>query len=305
MRIHHLINDIYETLKQPGWFTPEAREEFSSSLAQRLEYEMKERTEKPTLRLSQMGPKCPKALWYSIHHPELAVELNPWTKNTFAYGHIVEVLALTQAKLAGHEVTGEQDAVTLDGVTGHRDCIIDGSLCDVKSCGKYLFRKFKDKTISETVIRDGREVPGANGDLFGYLDQLDGYVTASVGDPLLRNTDTAYILAVDKQLGHMCLYEHRIREERIRSRIKSYKSIVEADTPPECTCGTEPFGASGNRKLDTQASYSVYRHCCWPGLRTFIYKDEDGPRPVYLTKVVRTPNVLEVDRYGQTILRTS
>ena len=48
------------------------------------------------------------------------------------------------------------------------------------------FVNLKIKLFSETVIRDGCEVPGANGDLFGYLDQLDGYVTASVGDPLLR-----------------------------------------------------------------------------------------------------------------------
>ena len=61
MRIHHLINDIYETLKQPGWFTPEARESLVLLLHNGFEYEMKERTEKPTLRLSQMGPTNVKA----------------------------------------------------------------------------------------------------------------------------------------------------------------------------------------------------------------------------------------------------
>jgi len=39
--------------------------------------------------------------------------------------------------------------------------------------------------------------------------------------------------------------------------------------------------------LTTRASYSMYKHCCFPKLRTFLYADG----PVYLTKVVRKPDV--------------
>src|SRR6266849_6159935 len=41
------------------------------------------------------------------------------------------------AKAAGHEVLGEQDELTLDGVVGHRDCVIDGCIVDVKTTSRF------------------------------------------------------------------------------------------------------------------------------------------------------------------------
>lgn len=195
------------------------------------------------------------------------------------------MLTLTQAKAAGHLVEGEQDELIADGVYGHRDCILDGHIVDIKSCGRYGFEKFKKGTI----VQD---------DLFGYLDQLDAYMYASLSDDRVKIHDIGYILAVDKQLGHMCLFEHRLREEHIKDRIANYKTIVSLPEPPACTCKTIRDGASGNMKLDTQASYSVFRHFCHPGLRTFIYANE---APRYLTTVIRAPSVLEVDKYGNPI----
>ena len=126
----------------------------------------------PRLRLSQMGPRCPKALWYSIHHPELAEKLPTWAKFKYAYGHILEAFAIILAKEAGHDVTGEQDAIEVDGVIGHRDCVIDGCIVDVKSASSRSFQKFKTKTLAQD-------------DPFGYLDQLDAYMAGSLEDPLV------------------------------------------------------------------------------------------------------------------------
>ena len=190
------------------------------------------------------------------------------------------------SKAAGHEVTGEQDEVEVDGILGHRDCVIDGCIVDVKSSSSRGFDKFKSGTIAQD---DG----------FGYLDQLDGYLVGSAHDPLVRVKDRAYLLAIDKQLGRMCLYEHICREARIRERIAAYKHIVAQDQPPACQCGTVPDGKSGNIKLDTRASYSAYKYCCFPNLRTFIYSD--GPR--YLTQVIRPPDVMEVDKHGKVVFR--
>lgn len=285
-RINTLITDCYDLLikRKDAWFTPELATEFSKDVASRLQVHFNEAKGTPTLRLSQMGPKCPCALWHSIHHPELAEALPPWAMNKYSFGHIIEALAITQAKAAGHRVEGEQDAVYVDGVCGHRDCVIDGCIVDVKSCSSYSFDKFKDKTISED-------------DSFGYLDQLDGYMVGSFDDPLVQVKDRAYILAVDKVLGHMVLYEHFIRERSIRQRIEDYKRIVSRATAPACTCSSVPKGKSGNLGLDTRAKYSPYKFVCFPKLRTFLYSDG----PVYLTEVVRKPDVLELDRYGKPV----
>ena len=231
-----------------------------------------------------MGPRCPKALWCSIHEPELAEPLPAWANIKYSYGHILEALAVTLSKASGHEVTGEQDAVTVDGIIGHRDCIIDGCIVDVKSCSSRSFTKIKTGGLKED-------------DPFGYLDQLDAYMVGSLEDPLVRIKDKAYILAIDKQLGHMCLYEHTIRERRVRERIQQAKEVVAGDTPPACTCQTIADGKSGNIRLGVAASYSAQKYQCFPRLRTFLYAD--GPR--YLTHVERKPDVTEVDKHGKVV----
>lgn len=285
MNIGTLITDIYGTIQdKSGWFSSQLANEFADDIAKRLQSQLGADKGPPRLRLSQMGPKCPKALWHSIHTPELATPLPPRAEITYAYGHIVEALAIALAKAAGHEVTGEQDAVYVDGVPGHRDCVIDGYIVDVKSCGKYLFDRFKNKSIGQT-------------DSFGYLDQLDGYMVGSLNDPLVRVKDTAFILAVDKQLGNMVLYEHKLRYENIRRRLSLYKDYVGRSEPPACQCQVVPLGKSGNFGLDTKASYNVFKYTCFPNLRTFIYADG----PVYLTTIVKKPDVLEVDKHGNPV----
>lgn len=267
-------------MKRDGWFT----DDLASDLAKRMQVSLNRTEGKPTLRLSQMGPRCPKALWHSIHTPELAEVLPPWVKFKYQYGHIIEELAISLAKAAGHTVTGEQDAISVDGVVGHRDCVVDGCILDVKSSSSYSFKKFEDGSISQD-------------DSFGYLDQLDGYICGSLEDPLVSVKDKGYLLVVDKQLGHMCLYEHKFRANHIKERIRLYKSIVGRSSPPDCECGTKAVGSSGNIGLDVKASYNVYKHVCFPNLRTFLYSNG----PVFLTKVVRKPDVVEVDKYGQIV----
>lgn len=283
--IHTLIADIQALVqRKDGWFTDELSQEFGREVARRLQEKFSEAPRTPTLRLSKMGPQCPCALWNSIHHPELAEPLPPWAEVKYTYGHILEALAITLAKAAGHEVCGEQDAIVVDGIVGHRDCVIDGCIVDVKSSSSFSFLKFKEGTIKVS-------------DDFGYLDQLDGYLVGSAGDPLVRTKDRGYLFAIDKQLGHMCLYEHELREESIRNRIREHKRVVRLSSSPTCTCGTIPDGKSGNIRLDTKASYNSYKFCCNPDLRTFIYAD----RPRYLTKVVRVPDVPEVDKHGNMV----
>lgn len=282
--IHTLIPDIQELVKRKdGWFNEQLSNEFAKETADRVRVQFEE-PKKRSLRLSAMGPRCPCALWHSIHTPGEAEPLPPWAEVKYLYGHLIEALVIALAKAAGHRVTGEQDAVEVDGIVGHRDCIIDGCLVDVKSASSFSFNKFKTGSIKDD-------------DAFGYLDQLDGYLVGSADDELLEVKDRAYLLAVDKTLGHMCLYEHHLREESIRNRIRTYKAVVGRPHAPRCECGTVPEGKSGNIKLDLKASYNSFKYCCKPNLRTFLYSSG----PVYLTEVKRKPDVTEVDRYGKIV----
>lgn len=283
--IYTLVPDIYQLVnKKDGWFSPELSTSFSEDVSLRLQHHLNTNTNRPTLRLSQMGPKCERALWYSIHQPELAEPLPPQAMIKFSYGHVLEALALLLARAAGHSVEGEQDELRVDGIVGHRDCVLDGCVLDVKSCSSYSFQKFKDGSIRDL-------------DSFGYLEQLDGYICGSLSDPIVKVKDRGYILAIDKVLGNMVLYEHVYRDAHIRERIASYKEIVNRSAPPKCTCGTRPSGESGNIELDVKASYSGYKWSCFPELRAFRYADKIK----YLTRVVKKPNVPEVDKHGHPI----
>lgn len=238
------------------------------------------------LRLSKMGAICPRHLWYSVNRPELAEPFTPQTIIKFAYGHTVEALAIALTKAAGHEVTGEQDELTVAGVKGHRDCVIDGHVVDVKSCSSRVFDRIKRKAL-------------AFEDDFGYLDQLDGYMVGSSDDDLVRVKDVAFIFAIDKTTGGMCLYEHHLRHDQIMARVANHKAIVAAEVPPPCTCPEVKDGDSGNFKLGPTGSYSQFKWECRPDLRCFLYAD--GPR--YLTRIRRKPqaHIIEIDKHGHRV----
>lgn len=236
------------------------------------------------LRLSGLGDRCPRALWYSIHHPELAERTAATDKFKFSYGHIIEQMALSLCRLAGHSVEGEQDELVVDGICGHRDAVVDGCILDVKSCSGAKFDQYRKGFLVEAT------------DAFGYLYQLDGYVVGSAADPLVSVKDRGYLLFVDKEHGGMVLHEHYARPVLLRSRIEAFKAIIGNSSPPPCGCGLKPVGSSGNIGLDTRANYNPYKHLCFPELRTFQYKDGPDVKLIHLVKVVREPDVPEIFR---------
>lgn len=285
--IYTLKQDIYDVVSSKGgWASEELAQSLGLDIARRAFNSLEDQRTNPRLRMSMLGPRCPRALWYSIHKPELAEPLPPWAKIKYTYGHAIEALAIAMSKAAGHHVCGEQDELRLDGILGHRDCVIDGCVTDVKSVTSIGFDKYQFGTLAED-------------DPFGYLDQLDAYILASADDPLVTERNKGFILAIDKNLGKIALYEHRLREHSVRDRIERYKKIIALDKPPACTCGTVPEGKSGNVRLDTRASYSDFKWECFPRLRCFLY----ASGPVYLSEVKKRPqpHIVEVDRHGQTV----
>lgn len=286
--IYTLVRDVNHVVKsKEGWFDQQIAEGYSRELGLRLVENLKPRDEVPGLRLSAMGERCPRSVWASVHSPGSQEPFPAHARIKFTYGHLIESLAIAMAKAAGHEVEGEQDELELCGVKGHRDCVIDGCIVDVKSANSLAFQRVRAGKVQEDMF------------LRSYLDQLDGYTVASADDSLVRVKDKAYLWTWDKQLGHHTLYEHRVRPDHIKQRIAEYQAIIARETPPPCTCKTVSVGASGNIGLDTKASYNPWKYFCFPHCRCFLYEG----KPTYLTVVKRIPNVPEMDRNGVLIIR--
>lgn len=263
--IYTLIPDVQKLLTQRGWYDESVDSYCSEAMATRLRAHYTRGETPGKLRLSRMGTRCRRQVWYEVHHPELAEGPSPREAFTYAYGHLIEGLALTLAKAAGHTVEAEQHEVLLDGVAGHCDCLIDGYVVDVKSSTSQGMAKYKGTDVAEV-------------DRWGYLAQLDGYVVGDSSSLVLnKRKDKAFLWVIDKNLGNMLLYEHHPRETFIRERVRDYKAISALDKPPRCTCEIKPFDFTGGATLGIVASYSKYKSVCWPELRTDIVRG----RPVY------------------------
>jgi hypothetical protein len=281
--IKTLVKDVENVLSRDKWFEDELQSTRYSDAVGRAVHQSVTKVDKGArLRLSAMGDRCPRSLWASVHAPSVQKRFLPHTRFIFHYGDVVEAMALGLAREAGHSVEGEQDELSVCGVTGRRDCVIDGCTVDVKSVNSRGFRAIKAGLVAEDIF------------LRSYLDQLDGYTVGGYDDPLVLNKELAYIWAIDKELGHMCLYEHRVRTDRIKQRVLDYRAITERASPPDCTCETVTEGKTGNIRLDTKASYNPFKYFCFPEVRTFIVKG----KPIDYTRVVRRPDGVEVDRNG-------
>lgn len=268
-----LVKDIYELLGSGHTPNSDNVKQFSNTIAASIIKVLGEDPQ-PSLRMSNIGTKCDRKLWYSINTPEKAEPLSPEVRFKFAFGHILEELVLFLAKEAGHTVEGTQDTLSIGGVKGHRDAVVDGVVVDVKSASSYAFKKFDNHLTEEQ-------------DSFGYLDQLGAYLYASKDDDKVKRKDIAAFIAVDKTLGHLCVDVQPSTYKDYAKLVEEKKSMVALKVLPPRAFTDEPDGKSGNRKLCTECSYCSFKKTCWPELQTYLYST--GPR--FLTVVTREPNV--------------
>ncbi len=277
-KLETIVEDIYDLFRNRPKFHEDRIKGFAEALASKIQERMEEEQGKPTIRMSQLGAKCNRQLWYKINVPELAEALPPEARIKFLFGDILEEFLLFLAEEAGHDVKGRQDVLEIEGVRGHRDAAIDGTLVDAKSASSYSFAKFKDHLRWED-------------DAFGYIDQLGAYLEGSQGDPLITNKDEAAFLVIDKTLGKITLDIHPKRDIDYKEKVRDKRRIVNSPVVPPRAFFDKPEGKSGNRKLGVECSYCSFKETCWPGLRTYIY----SKGPVYLTHVEREPKVGEKD----------
>ena len=232
-----------------------------------------------TLRMSNIG-KPMRQLWYDMRSESKTTErIKPSVFIKFLYGHMLEEVLLMLIKIAGHEVTDEQKEVSVSGIKGHMDCVIDGEVIDIKTASGFAFKKFYNKTLAED-------------DIFGYLAQLAGYEAA-------MGTNKGGFLAMNKESGEIALYRpDSFDKPDIKKKIKTVKKLIKVDTPPELCYNPVPDGASGNMQIARGCTWCRHKFECHSdanegkGLRVFKYSNKYS----YLTRVVKEPRVLEVTK---------
>ena len=277
-----LVEDIYNKIgvladNQHIDLEEDTIEQFGESMKQIL-YDWSHPTPrgKPSLRMSNIGRK-ERQLWYDMKSEGTPERMPPSLFIKFLYGHLLEEIVLFLVKLSGHEVTSEQKEITVSGIKGHMDCVIDGEVVDVKTASGFAFKKFKDGTLAEQ-------------DAFGYMAQLAGYEEA-------EGTNNGGFLALNKESGELAMFRpDDFDKPNIKKKISSVKKAVKLKTPPERCYNPIPDGKSGNMQLPKGCVYCRHKFECHKdanegkGLRVFKYSN--GNR--YLTQVPKVPNVIEV-----------
>ena len=281
-QIETLVEDIYNLFTlDPIDMDEEEVDKHIDTFGEMLKVHIKEFLyEKPrdrgNLRLSAIG-KPDRQLWYDVNKPLLDAELKPSTRIKFLYGYILEELLLLCSSISGHKVTEQQKEVTLEGVKGHQDSMIDDVLVDCKSASGPGFDKFKYNRVTED-------------DPFGYIAQISAYAQAN-------GVDRAAFLAINKSTGEICLTPiHHMDMINAKGRIQHLKGMVSKSSMPDRCYSDVPDGKSGNHKLSVGCVYCSHKRECWSdanqgrGLRVFSYAK--GKR--YLTRVGKEPDVEEV-----------
>lgn len=281
------VEDLLDSVINKGTgveLNEEILEQFGKNCSNILRRQLSGRdiSNKKNIRISSLG-KCKRALWYSHNMSEedkLYLENhNPTLLIRFMFGDLIEELLLALIKLSGHEVTREQEEVTLvsysgkHSIKGHIDCVIDGKLVDIKSASSYSFKhKFKEGGL----IQD---------DAFGYLTQLSSYSASTDVPP-------GGFLAMDKQSGELCLYSPPVESSvKPRKLLDEVMYTLSQKEPPERPYKPIPKGKSGNMELPVNCRYCELKFLCYKNeLRTF--KSSQGP--VYLCKVVKEPRMEEI-----------
>lgn len=219
-----------------------------------------------------------RRLWYDLNLSDAHQEkIDPPTFIKFLYGHLLEVLLLFFVRLSGHVVSGEQKEISVEGIKGHMDSIIDGEVIDVKTASGYAFKKFREGTLAQN-------------DSFGYLSQLAGYEEA-------EQTSKGGFLVMNKETGELTTFiPDDLEKPNIVHKIKEVKKAISLDSPPNRCYNVIAEGVSGNMKLPMGCNYCPHKFVCYEdsnegqGLRTFAYAKGN----VYLSKVEKLPNVREI-----------
>lgn len=279
MKIDTLITDIKDFLSSKRTVPQEVAEAFGYNLAAKISDRLSREASAPSLRISNLGQPCARKLWYSINKPALSEPLSAATRLKFLIGDVWEEVLLFLAAAAGHKVEHEQAEISLHGVKGHIDAVVDGELVDAKSASTPNYNKHSRHGLAED-------------DPFGYRIQLGSYLVGASDTGLVETSERAHFLVGDKTLGGITLDTHTKEEldANFEELVANRRKMLSWPLPPAREFSDVKDGESGNRRLGVACSYCPFKRECWRGLRAFKYSK--GPR--FLTVVSREPDVPEI-----------
>jgi len=230
------------------------------------------------LRMSNIGrPTC--QLWWEKNHPEKALPKPTTFVMNMLIGDIVEAAFKGILKEAGVAYE-DSDTVSLEldntTVNGSYDLVVDGALDDVKSASHW---SYTNKFESYDTL--------ANGDSFGYVGQLAGYIKASgkkTGGWWVvnkANGQIKYVAATGLDLEKEVA---KLNETAKTVESNEFKRCFEPD--PEVYRGK----ASGNKILPEGCKFCDYRYACWDNIKDLpskVYQGKKTPPTVsYIGEVV-------------------
>ena len=222
------------------------------------------------LRMSNIGrPTC--QLWWEKNHPEKALPKPTTFVMNMLIGDIVEAAFKGILKEAGVAYE-DSDTVSLEldntTVNGSYDLVVDGALDDVKSASNW---SYTNKFESYDTL--------ANGDSFGYVGQLAGYIKASgkkTGGWWVVNKANGQIkyvaatgLDLDTEVAKLNLTAKTVESNK-------FKRCFEPET--EVYRGK----ASGRKVLPEGCKFCDYRYACWEikDLPSKVYQGKKTPPTV-------------------------
>jgi len=278
--IDTLVEDIESVIYGQGGWNKSVAEAMGKSIADTANKRFSKPQEpRGYLSLSSIGTPCKRKLWYKINKPGFGEPLDAKMLLKFFYGDMIEELILAMVEASGHTLAGSQDRLTVHGIRGHRDAVIDGMTVDVKSCSPFAFKKFKEGDLR-------------GNDPFGYISQLSSYVYAAKDDPLVTDKNHGAFLAIDKVNGEICLDVYDFTEElkTKEQEMLAAKDLVAGDIPTERISPVPASKSSPNTKLDKSCQFCEYKKACWPNLKMYQYSYGIE----YLVHVEKPPKVPEV-----------
>ena len=278
--IDTLVEDIESVIYGQGGWNKSIAEAMGKSIADTANKRFSKPQEpRGYLSLSSIGTPCKRKLWYKINKPGFGEPLDANMLLRFFYGDMIEELILAMVEASGHTLAGSQDRLTVHGIRGHRDAVIDGMTVDVKSASPFAFKKFKEGNLREN-------------DPFGYISQLSSYVYAAKDDPLVTDKNRGAFLAIDKVNGEICLDVYDFTEElkTKEQEMLAAKELVSGDIPTERVPPVPASKSSPNTKLDKSCQFCEYKKACWPNLKMYQYSYGIE----YLVHVEKPPKVPEV-----------
>lgn len=278
--IDTLVEDIQSVIYGQGGWNKSIAEAMGKSIADTANKRFSKPQEpRGYLSLSSIGTPCKRKLWYKINKPGFGEPLDSNMLLRFFYGDMIEELILAMVDASGHTLAGSQDRLTVHGIRGHRDAVIDGMTIDVKSASPFAFKKFKEGNLRDN-------------DPFGYISQLSSYVYAAKDDPLVTDKNRGAFLAIDKVNGEICLDVYDFTEElkTKEQEMLAAKELVSGDIPNERIPPVPASKSSPNTKLDKSCQFCEYKKACWPNLKMYQYSYGIE----YLVHVEKPPKVPEV-----------